>query len=80
MSNTLPGNPHCGVLTNTGYTTETPEFAATCQIEATLALAFEQRTANLIAFYGDGGQGEAYVELHNQIVARLGLGGEENTK
>lgn len=45
-------------------------------VEATLALAYEQRTANLIAFYGDGpimSGDEAYHELNRHIVERLGL-------
>lgn len=51
--------------------------ALDAQTEATLALAYEQRTANLIAFYGDGPKVDAgdpaYAELHRQIVERLGL-------
>lgn len=50
---------------------------AKAKLEATLALAYEQRTANLIAFYGDGPAGgqwdESYSELHRQITERLGL-------
>jgi len=46
------------------------------QAEAALALAYEQRTANLIAFYGDGPTGPhdgAYATLLAQIVDRLDL-------
>lgn len=43
------------------------------QAEAALALAYEQRTANLIALFGDGGTDEAHVELLNTITERLGL-------
>lgn len=41
-------------------------------IEATLAIAHEQRTANLIAFLNDA-EGDQYATLHAQIVERLGL-------
>jgi hypothetical protein len=55
----------------------TTNEVARAQAEATLALAYEQRTANLIAFYGDGPVGTAgdpaYAELNRQIVERLGL-------
>lgn len=44
---------------------------------ATLALAYEQRTANLIALYTDGSNGPApqidYPVLIGQIAERLGL-------
>ena len=46
----------------------TPNEVARAQAEATLALAYEQRTANLIAFYGYGD----IVEL-DTITERLGL-------
>lgn len=49
---------------------------ARAAVEATLAVAYEQRTANLIAFYGDGpviAGDVAYHELNRQIVERLGL-------
>jgi len=60
------------------------ETDATCiataldaQTEATLALAYEQRTSNLIAFYADGNEGTVpgidYVALVDQIKVRLGL-------
>ena len=83
--NSLSGNDHAAV---SKFRTEgvhewqerEGETDATCiamaidaNTEATLALAFEQRTANLIAFYGDGGQGDAYDALHDQIVSRLGM-------
>ena len=87
---TLPGNPHARNLTSTGYTTETPEHAAACQVEALLALAFEQRTANLIALhqfglslYMDGKVTDSPEEflgdmgrLDVQIVERIGLNGD----
>ena len=47
------------------------------QVEATLALAYEQRTANLIAMYTDGAEGTVpgidYAALVKQISERLGL-------
>lgn len=48
--------------------------------QATLALAFEQRTANLIAAHRllwEQGLGH-YVEAEKQIVARLGLNGDQS--
>lgn len=42
-------------------------------IHATLALAYEQRTTNLIAWFGDGTHGDASKELHAAIIERLGL-------
>jgi hypothetical protein len=74
MSETLPGNPHAWNLSR-GYTTEAPADAATCQIEATLALAYEQRTTSIIA-YSDMISDDA--ELHEMIRARLGLDGDES--
>lgn len=47
------------------------------QVHATLALAYEQRTANLIAFLAWEPTREATdadVQLQKQIVERLGLG------
>lgn len=49
---------------------------ARAAVEATLALVYEQRTANLIAFFGDGPKvpgDPAYMELLAQITERLGL-------
>ena len=45
------------------------------QVEATLALAYEQRTANLIALFGEGfaGTGLPYGDMFIQIKERLGL-------
>ena len=86
----LPGNPHARNLTSTEYTTEAPEHAAACQVEALLALAYEQRTANLIALhqfglslYMDGKATDSAVDyledmnrLDAQIVERIGLNGD----
>ena len=48
---------------------------ARAQVEATLALTYEQRTANLIALFGEGfsGRGIDYAGLETQIRERLGL-------
>ena len=68
MSDAMPGNPH--------YGEDAPDFAATLDgrevTGALLALAYEQRTANLIAFLGDGQFSEASL-IHKEIVKRLGL-------
>ena len=60
--------------------TDATNLAATldAQVEATLALAYEQRTANLIALYADANNGAVtsgvdYGKLADQIKERLGL-------
>lgn len=85
MSNDLPGNDFLAVAKfrlegvhdqqgDEGLTDAAMLAAAIdAQVQATLALAYEQRTANLIAFLGDGGHGDAYRLLQEQIVTRLGL-------
>ena len=81
--NRIPGNPHARNLTSTGYTTETPEYAAACQVEALLALAFEQRTANLINLmrlqsdYVQAGMSMTD-EAAEAIEQRLGLSSKED--
>jgi len=57
----------------------TTNEVARAQVEATLALAYEQRTANFIAAYNgdiakrvEGAAAEQY-PMHNQIVERLDL-------
>ena len=80
---TLPGNPHARNLTSTGYTTETPEYAAACQVEALLALAFEQRTANMInlmRMQSDYVQADMRLteEAAEEIEQRLGLSSKED--
>lgn len=47
MRNNLPGNPHAERLAN-GHVTGTQTEAAPTQADATMALAYEQRTSNLI--------------------------------
>ena len=74
---TMPGNPHAWMLLNSGYTTESLVYT---QREATLALAFEQRTQTLLAVatatFADGsamfpGQIDS---VRRQITDRLGMG------
>ena len=66
----LPGNPHMQGADNGELPYESFAIA-----QATLALAYEQRTANLIALMADGASGPIpgvdYNTLANQIVARL---------
>lgn len=55
---------------------EGAEVIALGQVEATLALAFEQRTANLLAFYAmipRGSTDSDTIALHQDILERLGL-------
>ena len=66
MSN-LPGNPH-HTLSEAAQT----EHAA--NVHATLALAYEQRTANLIAYIETFGGGIDYDDIWHDISTRLGLG------
>ena len=69
MSAHLPGNPHADGPVN--YMAEMHAGGRSDQAmvaSAMLALAYEQRTANLIAFYGYGD----IVEL-DTITERLGL-------
>ena len=72
------------------HSDQAPEHATACQVEALLALAFEQRTANLIALhqfglslYMDGKVTDSAVDyledmnrLDAQIVERIGLDGD----
>ena len=79
------GNPHVDnaalivqrIEEEVAWYDDNPEALLRAQIQATRALAYEQRTANLIAFYGDGPKVDAgdpaYAELNKQIVERLGL-------
>ena len=56
----------------------TTNEVARAQAEATLALAYEQRTANLMAVFADANNGTIsdvdYGKLADQIKERLGLG------
>lgn len=75
MSN-LPGNPHAAIAHRAknlnamarGDGEDRPDLLVRMQAEATLALAYEQRTANLIAAYGTSD----LIEF-DTILARLGL-------
>lgn len=95
----MEGNPHydeaqsqsihADTDVSANWATNTGEYKsdmlAAAQIEATLALAFEQRTANLIALYsmdddarqgmidGAGMHSEHWVDVTRQIAERLGL-------
>lgn len=83
---TMSGNPHydlAGDSIRASWAGSTEVHQHSAQIEATLALAFEQRTANLIAqldlrirAIGKG------IELQGDVVdelnARLGLEGDDS--
>ena len=67
QSEQFPGNPYVNMY-----------GVANGEVEdAVLALAYEQRTANLIAFLAhatqSGGNGAEMRRLHKQVVERLGL-------
>ena len=68
MSN-LPGNPHANVNVDYADTND-----GRINGEAILALAYEQRTANLIAYIETFGGGIEYGTIWADIRARLGLG------
>lgn len=79
MSN-LPGNPHAEnvevvlmqtVLSSDDSGTQTIESLLMDNATATLALAFEQRTANLIAVMALAGTKE---KIWQEVYDRLGLG------
>ncbi|WP_125240688.1 hypothetical protein [Brevibacterium aurantiacum] len=89
--NSLPGNDHAAISkfrTEGLHEWQAEEGAtdATCiavaidaNTEATLALGFEQRTANLIAlaeFYGNDGHREHGLPILKEINTRLGLNGD----
>ncbi len=80
---TLPGNPHVDVATAMldapirPFKGDSHLDAAIAQAAATLAVAHELRTANLIAFRDEfDGHGGDLSHLTDQITSRLGLGGE----
>lgn len=73
MTNRMPGNPHYRNLVN-GYSTEDDIEQSIVQTEALLAIAYEQRTANLIRFIEVI---DDQTDLKHRIAAleqRLGLG------
>lgn len=69
MSN-LPGNPHANVNVDYADTSD-----GRINGEAILALAYEQRTANLIAYIETFGGGIDYDDIWHDVSTRLGLGG-----
>ncbi|MGP9727930.1 hypothetical protein [Glutamicibacter sp. AOP3-A1-12] len=72
MAFNLSGNPY-GTASN--ISPHESEDDGHCIIaQATLALAFEQRTANLIAYIESFGGGIEYETIWADIRARLGLG------
>ena len=68
MSN-LPGNPHANVNVDFADTND-----GRINGEAILALAYEQRTANLIAYIETFGGGIDYDDIWHEVGTRLGLG------
>ena len=85
---TFPGNPHAKAATPTYASHQTHEQVQTSlvytQREATLALAFEQRTQTLLAVatatFADGSaMFPAQIDsARRQIADRLGLGGDND--
>jgi len=79
MSN-LPGNPHAELAEDDveypGAWNELEAVTALLQTSAraTLALAYEQRTANLIAYIETFGGGIDYDDIWHDVSTRLGLG------
>lgn len=87
MSSSMPGNPHFdlageSIRASWPKTETAPLHLQSAQVEATLALAFEQRTANLIALTGMKlqvlAQGADFRgELAEELNSRLGWGGDD---
>ena len=79
----MPGNPHAEaaqpIYSSHQTHEQVQESLVYTQREATLALAFEQRTANLIAYATAQDQrgvvGDRYWE---EVADRLGLGGDDD--
>lgn len=77
----LPGNPHYDACIEVverlaQSRTETEKIlrsAEGLQVTATLAVAFEQRTANLIAYVVGIDDTSATIPVVNEIRARLGI-------
>lgn len=88
---TMPGNPHyevaakASIFIDNKLKASDQEFVAHSQVEATLALAYEQRTANMIALYAadeacaqginlaTGWDIDNWASLAKTITSRLGL-------
>lgn len=71
----MQGNPHFERAEKRLYNGTNNEVAR-ARAEASLALAHEQRTANLIGLFSEGfaGRGIDYAGIEKQILERLGLG------
>jgi hypothetical protein len=78
VSRSLPGNPHYGSAKR--YLDLGPDAEQAAQTEATLALAYEQRTATLVALLAIRRAPVGFVwhdweaNIQAQITERLGLG------
>lgn len=81
---TMNGNPHYDLATLRLVETPSPKrgsetqihFASDALTQATLALAFEQRTANLVALYTGTEYWGEDPRLEADIKSRLGLNGD----
>lgn len=74
----MPGNAQCDYAINNMLQTNAQnvsdmKFGAMIQTQATLALAYEQRTANLIAYVVGIDDTSAKIPVVNDIRARLGI-------
>lgn len=74
----LPGNPQYdnvidNIVKNGTNNVSDQKFCAMIQTQATLALAYEQRTANLIAYVAGIDDTSATIPVVNEIRARLGI-------
>lgn len=86
--NSLPGNPHFdlageSIRASWPKTDTAPLHLQSAQVEATLALAYEQRTANLIAQVDMRLNAlrvgiELQDSIRNELNSRLGLGGDDS--
>lgn len=82
----LPGNPEAEAVARlTAATTVAAEgdpsanvLALLTYTQATLALAFEQRTATLVALLDSGALGADYTQVAGQITTRLGLENDDD--
>lgn len=82
----LPGNPEAEAVARlTAATTVAAEgdpsanvLALLTYTQATLALAFEVRTATLVALLDSGALGADYVQVAGQVRTRLGLENDDD--
>lgn len=80
--NPLPGNQFANdavaeAVAFTDSPTTTLEVLLYDVRTALLALAFETRTATLVALLDSGALGADYVQVAGQVRTRLGLGGDD---